>query len=201
MEDIVRQLALQVSEQLPQILQNLQAGGFDPVDNPLQLECTLTAGNGHHMDSRVPVTALNIGRDFTPVSSVATTPQSHTNGFSDTIHGASSLPDGSQPASPTWAWRTGGGFTSPDDSDSRPNKRRKDTGVTSGRTGYIFDRTRNGQASNTSLVIRDDGPRKKRTPDNPALQPSTFEKFISGVVSESLCMTTFKALANFDQFS
>lgn len=180
MEDIARQLALQVSEQLPAILQTLQEGGFDPESNPLQLECSLTAGNGLRADS-VPVAQLSIGRDFTPFSSVVGTPQSSHHGFSDAYPGSVSMTDTSQPSSPTWGWRTGGDHASQDDSDSRPNKRRKDAAMSSNHSGQLTQRSRAGQTSTTALVPKDDGPRKKRISDNPALQPSTFDKFVGGV--------------------
>ena len=183
MDEIARQLAQQVSEQLPAILQTLQEGGFDPESNILQLECNLTTGNGLRMNNRVPVTALSIGREVTPYSSVATTPQNNATGFRENFPGAVSIADLSLPSSPTWDWRMGG-HMSVDNSNSRPQKRREDHARSFNRAGQVIERSSNNQASTTSLIPRDDSPRKKRASDNPALQPSTFDKFVSGVVSK-----------------
>lgn len=181
MEELARQLALQVQEQLPGILQTLQEGGFDPDSQPLQLECSLTAGNaGVPTNNRLPVAALSIGRDLTPFSN-AMTPRSHSHGFPESYSGSLPMTDVSQPQSPSWNVRLGDGPISPEDSDSRPNKRRKDARRSSRPSNDIVASTSKDQSPSNSLVRRDDGQRKKRVSDNPALQPSTFDKFISGV--------------------
>ena len=179
MEGIARQLALQVSEQLPAILKSLQEGGFDPENQPLQLECSLTAGNGIRTDHRVPVAALSIGRDFTPFSSAVTTPQSSGNVLH---HGfPRSVPVTDDPTSPTpWSWRTGDVRMSAENSDSRPSKRRKDGTVSLRPSAETAVGTENSQSQSSSL-IKHDVQRKKRVSDNPALAPSTFDKFVGGV--------------------
>ena len=53
MEDITQRLALQVSEQLPGILQHLLQGGFDPEDQDLQLQCHLTCSRLTYLGSEV----------------------------------------------------------------------------------------------------------------------------------------------------
>ena len=179
MEDIARQLALQVSEQLPGILQNLHQNGFDPERQLLQLECSLTAGNGLRADSRVPVAALNIGRDLTPVSPIASR-QGSSNGFADSVPGSVPLTDVAQPASPSWSWRMGTRRTSVDDNDSRPNKRRKDGRVSTNPKKNTAPAS-NIQLESSSLVQQGDGQRKKRISDNRSLQPSSFDKFLTGI--------------------
>lgn len=178
-EDIARQLALQVSEQLPGILQSLQESGFDTERQLLQLECSLTAGNGLRADNRVPVAALSIGRDFTPVSSV-TSPQRSTNGFADPFPSSSPMTDATQQNSPFWSWRMGTRRMSLDDDDSRPNKRSKE-GRVSTHPNKIVAPTSDVQPDSSSLVQQGDGQRKKRISDNPSLQPSSVDKFLTGM--------------------
>ena len=179
MDDIARQLALQVSEQLPGILQTLHESGVDLEHQLLQLECSLTAGNGLHADNRVPVAALSIGRDFTPVSAVAS-PQRSANGFADAFPGSVPMTDATQPTSPSWSLETGTRRASLDDNHSRPNKRRKKDGIATILSTAVMPPSNIQQESN-SLVQRDDSQRQKRPSDNPALQPSTFSKFLTGV--------------------
>lgn len=180
MEDVARQLAMQVSEQLPGILHQLVQGGFDPGDHPLQLECSLTAGDTttRTTNSLVQVASINIGRDLTPIPSAGVTQSTgntrsgrHTHPLSQ--HGKSH---------PTSSDSNHGSRTVPDvpDSDSRPTKRRKGTGrPRTADSGSSID------SNSKALVQRDeDGAmamQKKRTSENPALQPSTLDKFITGV--------------------
>lgn len=176
MEGIAQQLALQVSEQLPAILQALQERGFD--NQPLQLECSLTDGNGI-----VPVAALSIGRHLTPLSSAVTTPQSSNNALPHSFPGSpGSVPMTDVPSSPiSWSWTTSGVRASAENSQLRPTKRRKDGAVLLTHSAETTLGASDGQSQHTALVAKDDGQRKKKVSDNPALAPSTFDKFISGV--------------------
>ena len=81
----------------------------------------------------------------------------------------------------SWNWGTGGVSTLLENSDSRPTKRRSDGAESLRHSDEIAVGASNTSSQNTSLVAKDDGQRKKRAPDNPALAPSTFDKFIGGV--------------------
>ena len=182
MKNIAQQLAVQVSEQLPSVLDQLMQGGFDPENQSLQLECSLTAGataGPRTADNRVQVAAVNIGRNFSPFPSGAT-PQDNSRGFSQGLVGSLPLLDGVPSSSSPQSRRAVPLLLSLDDSDSRPVKRRKDGGPLERSGGSVTT------SSNVSARAQngDAGPlqqRPKRISDNPALQPSTFDKFVSGV--------------------
>ena len=179
MEDIAEQLAFQVSGELPAILQALQEGGFDPENQPLQLECSLTAGNGIRSDIRVPVAALSLGRDFMASSSAVTTPQSSSNAVLDSFPG--SFPMTNSPSSLTsGSWKMGRVPMSAEHGNSRPSKQRKYSAVCLRQTAENAVGAPNSLSQNTNHVPKDDG-RRKRVSDNPALAPSTFDKFVGGV--------------------
>ena len=181
MEDIAKQLVLQVNEQLPGVLQQLLRRGFNPGNQPLQLECSLTAGttSARETDSRVQVASVALGRDLTPLSS-AGTPQDHSTTSTEGLARSPPHVENSESSSPSWNFRPIQAPNSRHESDNRPVKRRKET------KGHRHE------GSDSSIDI--DSPRvaptvengtrtvqKKRTTDNPALQPSTLSKFISGV--------------------
>ncbi|KAK3684645.1 hypothetical protein LTR37_020077 [Vermiconidia calcicola] len=177
MEDITQQLALQVSEQLPGILHELLQGGFDPDSQPLQLECSLTAGNGPRVpEHRLPVAAVHIGRDFTPFSARSTPIIG--NKYSQDLASSQPLVGDAQASSRTLNSRNSSHRPSPVSADAppgndgRPAKRvRKDVG----------QRRLGSDTDSASLRGEESSIRRKRISDNPALQPSTFDKFVGGI--------------------
>lgn len=171
MEHIAEQLAAQVSAQLPSVLHRLLQDGFDPGDNPLQLECSLTAGaTSQAVDNRMQIASVDIGRDLTPFSSVGT-PQDTGSVINDGPAG--SFPPAEAGKARSWSSRSTSRhtITSPGDvadgDDSRPSKRRKD--LSSPRMAIAKFQV-NGTVA-----------RKKRMPENPALQPSSLDKYIGSV--------------------
>ena len=180
MEDIARQLALQVSEQLPDILRRLHKNGFNLERQLLQLECNLTTGDAgpSSTNNRVRVAAINIGTAFIPVSSSGTP---HPDCFPEHRKESLALVHNSQSTSPPEIRRMDAVPISPESMDSRPIKRRKlGDGVTSHPSEGSAE-TSNEQVTTSSFVRSHEHHRKKRIPDNPDLQPSTLDKFVGGV--------------------
>ena len=184
MEDITEQLALQVSQQLPGILQRFFQGGMGPDHQPLQLECTLTAA-GHPVSTahnRVQVASVHIGRDFTPLSPV---PIPQGNGFADGLTGSlSSIHHDSTVIESNFRPRPTADSSTPDDSNSRPVKRHRT--FAGSRAANSASRGENDSDSIAVFRRLDSGSRnvpqlKKKTSDNPALQPSTAQKFVAGI--------------------
>ena len=172
---IAQQLALQVSEQLPSVLQQLRDHGFDPDNQALQLECSLTAGNTRDSmtSNRVQVTAVNIGRK---PSAPATTTQ--TNYFAQSSASALPLVDHARDHLSSWNARTD--TTSLEDNE-RPTKQRRIDFEAPGRSSEASIDNSEFENASTSPTRKDLGQRQRRVPDNPALQPSTFDKFVNGI--------------------
>lgn len=174
-QDVARQLAVQVSEQLPNVIYELLQTGFATDDQPLQLQCHLTAPqNNNH----VPVASVDIAPDLNSLSARGT-PQ----------HGHARSPVSDRQAQSASPVRNAGTWppreiphSSPDVIDTRPKKRRKaDSTPTNGR-----HKSPTGVESNdTTIARRDESRRKvqhrKRPSDNLVLQPSSLEKFVNGV--------------------
>lgn len=182
MDGIAQQLALQVSEQLPAILHQLLERGYDPEDSPLLLECSLTswdAAGPRTVNNRVQVASVNLGRDITPLSSAGTPREG--NVFTDGLAGSLPLV-GEEAAQSSWDQTTAStrsALIQPQDlvNYPRPTKRRKEAGT-------IDVSSPASQSSGNAVQLSgSEGKacRKKRMSENPALQPSTLDKFISGV--------------------
>lgn len=74
-DGIAQQLSLQLSERLPGILNQLLQTGFNPADEELELQCSLTAtGRPRNEGSHVQVASVNLSGDLTPLTR-STTPR------------------------------------------------------------------------------------------------------------------------------
>lgn len=177
MDDIAQQLAWQVSAQLPNILEQLLRSGHDP--DSLQLECSVTpSGQGTASAvQRVRVAAVDLNSGFSPYSSPA--PLQH-NPFAElSLEGPApnSFSPGHRWSSDTYVTPTSpqsdpvGGLQA-----RRPAKR--------SRHQYAQD-TPVAPLTSTAVSLRHDGHggtvRRKQSSNNPALQPSTFQKFVNGI--------------------
>ena len=172
MNSIAQQLALRVSEQLPGILDQLIQSGFDPEQQKLQLECSLTSGNVESRTTadRVPVAAVDIGRDFTSSSSLREAPQA--SGFFERLSNSLPLIDNPVPSSSAWSGRA---ESMPSDNMLRTNRRHKEP-IEDDASAIALQ-----SGASSSIISSVGSPRRKRPPDNPDLQPSSYDKFIGGI--------------------
>ena len=178
MDDLTRRLAWQVSAQLPTILAQLAASGHDP-DN-LQLECSLTPAAGVRVGSdRVQVAAVDLNAGIIPFASAsgaARQPNLH----SDPFHPLPAIGQAphSQARLSAQANTPGGSpqlyFTEAEESGRSPTRFRRPH-ASSSRQKVLSPATTSRE--NSDVVP----PRRKRSSGNPALQPSTFNKFIHGI--------------------
>jgi hypothetical protein len=176
MDDIAQQLAWQVSAQLPDILERLLQSGHDP--DSLQLECSLTpSGHGTQSDAqRVRVAAVDLNTGLTPYSSPAPLTQ---HPFAElSLNGATSsgfaadqawsIPPYATPKSPVQ-------HSASAIESNRPSKRPRNHYA-----AQTSDLAAKSTANVSGKVSHDGLLRKKQAPNNPALQPSTFQKFVNG---------------------
>lgn len=163
-------------------MDQLSQEGLDP--EKLLLECSLTASDTavETQNGRVPVASVHLGRDVAPFS-----PLSSEHGFTGGLAGSLPAVDNNENAS-AWNSRTRSSpvtrVHTPDSQISRATKRRK--AIEDPRASAVLNQVESNGNSDTVVVRQhNDSPavsqRKKRTPENPALQPSTLEKFINGV--------------------
>lgn len=190
MDTIAKQLALQVSEQLPGILDELIQEGYDPASIPWQLECSLTTANTGFLTagSRFPIAAVDLGGDLTPFSPRTTPVTSGYDTHGGLVNSAPQLVHAMQASSLGSRSESSTGAATPihswDQGVARPNKRRKAVAQRP-----LSMPVMNPESSNSSinLITRGDAEtvvspqRKKRTSDNLVHQPSTLDKYISGV--------------------
>lgn len=183
MENIASLLAMRVSEQLPGIIDQLLQDGYDPAAISWQLECSLTMANtGVPMQaSRYPIAAVDLSGDFTTFSpSSAPFPSGH--GVRNGTVGIAPQQEAMRMSSPLSASKSSNGNQAVAPAVIRPNKRRK---TLAQRPAAIPDMITESSNGSMDLVQQHENqvvsPRKKRTSDNPAHQPSTLEKYISGV--------------------
>lgn len=192
MDTITQQLAWQVSEQLPGILDQLIQQGYDPASIPWQLECSLTATNtGLQMAaSRFPIAAVNLAGELSPFSPRATPFSGAYDMHSGGRNSAPHLEHAMQASSLGSRSRSSTGAVTPvhlqDQANTRPTKRRKAMAaprqlsipvMQQQSPGSSLDLVTQGEAAEPLIAPQ----RKKRTSDNPVHQPSTLEKYISGV--------------------
>ncbi|GAB7358012.1 hypothetical protein MBLNU230_g0177t1 [Neophaeotheca triangularis] len=186
MDMAVQRIAASINEQLPSALLELLRSGANLGSGPLRLECSLSAGEGLENNDlrRTRLASVDIRQ---PVASQpdVTTP--------DTLDSFSHpTPEEAEPAHSQYAptqqrtFRPRIAPPSPvEESDNRPSKRRKATGGL--RVGGVPSSSLTTQSSSNRVTrhmesdVRVFPQRKKRSSDNPALQPSTLEKFINGV--------------------
>lgn len=191
MDSIAHQLASRVSEQLPGIIGQLIREGYDPDDIPWQLECSLTAANGqyHAAGSRFPIAVVNLAGNLgslSPSASPFPLRYSTNNGWTVAASNLEqAMRDSSLGSAPVSGPRTGDNTPNrqPTLDHDRPSKRRKS--VTSRPIAALEAPTTNlpqtstipqqGAGDETTVA------RRKKTFDNPAHQPSTLQKYISGV--------------------
>ncbi|KAK5173772.1 uncharacterized protein LTR77_002453 [Saxophila tyrrhenica] len=170
MDEIAQQLAMQVSEQLPAVLEAILRAGHDPASQPLHLECSLTTpGQGSGLiDNRLPVAAVNISNAIVPFNP---SPLTESSGATPSV-GSIGLPH--------VQWQ-GKNSTTPATSQAKdPDLYGSERPTKRARQRYDIA----SDAVPTSAVQRNgnvEPARKKRIPTNPALQPSTFDKFITGI--------------------
>lgn len=179
LESLAQDIATRVGEQLPQAILELLRSGIDISNEPLQLECSLATLQGRNVaqSQRLRVASLELGGRTEPRTPVSDTPDdSHCEPYTATF--AESQSAGTHQSAPPGR-ELAGAVTARASDNPRPPKRRKATGGL---------RVSSGQSSDDGTVSRRLGSdtrvfpqRKKRLPDNPALQPSTFDKFVGGV--------------------
>lgn len=178
LESIVRDIASRISEQLPAaILQLLNKESASQTEF-LQLECSLSTAGDSGIPRKLRVACLDVP------SSAISTPEPRTPINRSTVHATDTAARSSLIETPTTS-HVGllplSPALSPDGGDIRGSKRRRATG------GLRVTRAPGLDSQTGAIVRRLDSDsrvfpqRKKRLSDNPALQPSTLEKFISGV--------------------
>ena len=179
MEHIAQQLAVRVSEHLPGILGQLLHEGFDLSNAPLHLECSLTTNRdpGASTQSRVQIAAVDLGRELTPYPVNNGTPFRN-----QPQHAGSLLSSSLGPG--TWNPQNVSNATTPAKASQaitpRSAKRRRTTAV----SRNVVSTESSNTSTDVALIGDGDGvdlARKKRTLENPVHQPSTLEKYISGV--------------------
>lgn len=189
MDDLAQQLAFRVSEQLPAIVEQLLHEGYDASAIPWQLECSLTTANNTGMQpppSRFPIAAVNLAGNLASLSPRSSPlPGNYGHGVQDlgpqlehAMHvstigsGSGSSTGENTPLAPTTR------------SSAGSNKRRK---TTRQRTTSSLSTSGQITVQSGDLVRTRSGDdlaparRRKKAYDNPAHQPSTLPKYISGV--------------------
>lgn len=193
MDGIAHQLALRVSEQLPTLIDQLISEGHDPDGIPWQLECSLTAANGatHSAGSRFPIAAVNLAGSLGSLSPTASPFRSGYGAQNSTTAASSHLEramrDSSFGSGSVSALSTGDNtpIRQPAHDSDRPIKRRRTTTTQQTSTELVgpridahqelfVEQPRNEERDATMT-------KRKKTFDNPAHQPSTLQKYISGV--------------------
>lgn len=187
MDYIAHQLAMRISEQLPTIADQLLHQGYDPAAVPWQLEFSLTTANDtlHSSSSRYVIAAINLAADLYPfLRSMAPfrgdyathyekaycTPQLEYAMQTSSLGSASgSSREGSHPVQ-----RPALGM-------SRPNKRRSAIHQQPATSSFTPPGSANSSFEVAQQRDGDSIKRRKRTFQNSVHQPSTLEKYISGV--------------------
>ncbi|KAK4554901.1 hypothetical protein LTR86_008049 [Recurvomyces mirabilis] len=185
---LASELAARVGDQLPAVILQLLKDGVDLTSEPLQLDCSLRRLNDALQGPSNQIYRLaSVGLEETtsrgsPVvaSNVHSTLNSPIAGYSPIRNRASPLLQRSpdellEGATTGLATPT----ASPIGQDNRVAKARKaNTGLRVSTSSFDEDGIVTRHSSNERSVSL---PRKKRLPDNPALQPSTLDKYIGGV--------------------
>lgn len=171
---IVRDVTARINEQLPSLILELLQDSLDGDRGPLQLECSIASANTNSASPRrVRIAPLGID-GASLVSSRPETPR-HIGEYALTqVPAHRNLRLRSLPTS----------SDSTEIDDSRPSKRRKNIGglrISSTGQSEGTGSSGSGVARRLGSDLRVFPQRKKRTPENPVLQPSTLEKFISGI--------------------
>ncbi|WPG98481.1 SET domain-containing protein [Acrodontium crateriforme] len=171
---IVRDVTARINEQLPSLIRELFEGRFDGDSGPLQLECSIASANTRGTSPRrIRIAALGIDNarllSSRPDRSQQTGEYALTQVAAHRNLRLRSLPTSS---------------VSTEVDDTRPSKRRKDTGglrISSAAHSDGTNSSGTGVARRLGSDLRVFPQRKKRASENPVLQPSTLEKFISGI--------------------
>lgn len=190
MDDIAQQLAMRVSQQLPGILDQLLREGYEHGSEPWQLECSLTtADETFRMAApRFPIAAVNIGGDLSRLSPTAT-PFNSGRRVSNDVRDVTTRLERALPASPLGsASGSSTGNATPVNALAQggagPAKRRRTLTQRPTTVPFIPPDSSTDSMEITQQLDGDGAiaaKRKKRTSENPVHQPSTLEKYISGV--------------------
>lgn len=185
-DSAVQRIAASINEQLPSALLELLRSGANLGAGPLRLECSLSAGEGLENNDlrRTKLASVDIRQPGVPQLDI-NTPKT-LDGFSNEQMEEPEPVPSQYTVSPARTFRPRVARRSPVyESDSRPAKRRKATGgLRVGAAGPSSLATQSSSGSVSRQLESDTRvfpQRKKKTTDNPALQPSTLEKFVNGV--------------------
>ena len=184
-EGVAHELAARIGAQLPGVILELLQSGVNLTSDSLQLECSLSSA---HDGVGRPATRLRVAsvgldsRMTTPVSQPTPSYSGHTDmaGFRDF---ATRTP--ADAVVPAYSFRPGDSTIptamSVVEDDQRPAKRRKATAgpdLSSESSPVSVSNIVSQPIANDARPVPH---KKKRLPDNPSMQPSTLEKFTSGV--------------------
>ncbi|KAK5107478.1 hypothetical protein LTR62_001096 [Meristemomyces frigidus] len=177
LERIASDIAARLGDQLPGAILQLLKSGVDLAGEPLQLDCSVRRidhASPGVADQAYPLASVGLGETVSRISSPAGTP--------GILYGVASPVKSPNSAlinrrSSNRVEEVSSGLatptTSPRSQDLRSSKVRKANNSLRISTPNRAD----GRLAQRDVSL----PRKKRMPDNPALQPSTLDKYIGGV--------------------
>ncbi|KAK4638537.1 SET domain-containing protein [Fulvia fulva] len=180
-EALARDIGLRINEELPRILRQLlnERPGVD--GGQFHFECSLSSGHAAFGDrpQAVRLASVDIPADVgTPITYHS--PRENSDSIQQISARQSYTPTGcSAPGSPDRPSRPRLPAPSTPDDDPRPAKRRAVGGLRIGRNSPPLGS--NAMTRSLESDARVFPQRKKRLSENPALQPSSLDKFIGGI--------------------
>jgi hypothetical protein len=170
---MVDELTARLSERLPSLVRDLIRNGVDMLDGRLLLECSLRSTQRADGSPGRQLGLTSVDVEWTPPTpiedGVTSRSQDNADAERELVSGPTPQPLQSRTGEPAA------------DLDNGVRKRRKATGglrVTSSPRAEDDRAVAIRRLASGSRVFPQ---RKKRLPDNPALQPSTWDKFIGGI--------------------